>query len=63
MCCRRAGVNITELFRVAAKESGINIDDVVLRRHVRIYLHGEEVVPWYVRKFIDDGKKQLNGRK
>ena len=58
MCCRRLNTNINEVFRIAAGEAGLKLDDKWLKKDVRIFLHGEDTVPHYVRKFIDEGRRR-----
>lgn len=59
MCCRRLNTNITEVFKIAAEHSGLFLDDRIIAKDVKFFLHGEETIPFYVRKFIDDGRKEI----
>jgi len=59
MCCRRLETNIENVFLIAAENAGLKLPSRFILKDVKLFLHGETEVPFYVRKFIDDGKKAL----
>lgn len=58
MCCRRLNTNINEVFRIASRHYGLELTEKSLLKDVRVFLHGESDLPHYVRKFIDEGRKE-----
>lgn len=63
MCCRRSGKNINEVFKEAALSQGFNITDELLAKDIKIFLHGETEVPFYVREFIKEGRLYMEENK
>jgi hypothetical protein len=58
MCCRRAQLNVGQIFTIAAERHGVSLTEGMVRKDVSLFLR-ESRIPFYVQSFIQEGRQAM----